>query len=438
MKLCLRALAALLVCTPLLAHADTQAFDAVAATNALLAKVPADDVQNTIGYVNSGYVAMVLELAATLLIAWLLLSTGWSRRWRELAERKIKSRFAQAFIYMPIYLLVSTALFFPVDWFSGHYIEQKYGLGNLSFGGWLSEHLTGTVLIVLFGSVFLSLLYVALRRSPERWWIWGAGLSGGFLALLIFLSPLFIDPLFNDYKPMDEGPLKERILSIARANGVPADDVKQVDQSKQTKRVSANVSGMLGTVRIALNDNLLLRADAPAVEAVMAHEIGHYVLNHAGKRILFFALVIAVCFAGTSWLFNFVAARRGERWGIRGVDDYAGFPLLFAAISVFLFLATPVLNKITYVQEYEADLYAINATQNPEAWAEVALLTSEYRKLHPPEWEENWLNHHPSPYARVYMAMRWKAENLPPTPSPENSEADLSQNSKISADHVID
>jgi STE24 endopeptidase len=413
MKTCLRSVLLLLLFVPLLGQAqDASTFDAVAATEALLAQVPAEDIENTVGYVNSGYLAMVLQLAATLLAAWLLLASGWSRRWRELAERKLKSRFAQAFIYLPIYALVTTVLLFPVDWFSGHYIEQAYGLGNLSFLGWVSEHLLETAVFALFGSLFVALLYMLLHRSPDNWWIWGTGLTATFLALVMFLAPLFILPLFNEYKPMEEGPLKERILSIARANGVPADDVKQVDQSKQTKRVSANVAGMFGTARIALNDNLLARADADAVEAVMAHEIGHYVLNHAGKGIIFMSLVIGLCFAGSSWLFKWMVARRGEQWGIRGIEDYAGFPLLFASLSLFLFLATPAFYKLTYIQEYEADLFAINATRNPGAWAEVALLTAEYRKLHPADWEERWLNHHPSPYARIYMAMRWKAENL--------------------------
>ncbi len=387
-------------------------FDAAAATAELLAQVPPEDVANTVGYVNSHYVASVVQLVATLLVVWLLLATGWSRRWRELAESKINSRFGQAFVYVPIYLLVTTVLFFPVDWYRSLYIEQKYGLGNLSFAGWLTEHLLGIGLLVLFGSVFVALLYILLRRSPQRWWMWGTGLTAGFLVLIMFLAPIFILPLFNDYKPMDEGPLKEQILSIARANGVPADDVKQVDESKQTKRVSANVAGMMGTVRIALNDNLLARAEPASVEAVMAHEIGHYVLNHLLTGLLLISLAIGVCLGLSSLVFNIILARRGEHWGIRGIDDYAGFPLLFAIVSVFLFLATPALNRITYMQEYEADLFAINATQNPDAWAEVALLTAEYRKLKPPAWEERWLNHHPSPYARIYMAMRWKAENL--------------------------
>jgi STE24 endopeptidase len=186
-----------------------------------------------------------------------------------------------------------------------------------------------------------------------------------------------------------------------------------VDASKQTTRVSANVSGLFGTSRIALNDNLLLRANPDGVEAVMGHEIGHYVLNHQWKLITYMLLIIAACFALTKVLFKVISARRSEAWGLRGIDDYAAFPLLNAVATTLIFLCTPLLYSVIYVHEYEADLFAINATQNPEASAEVALLTAEYRKLHPPAWEEAWLNHHPSPYVRIVTAMRWRAENLP-------------------------
>jgi STE24 endopeptidase len=225
--------------------------------------------------------------------------------------------------------------------------------------------------------LFGAFLYLVLRWSRQYWWLWGTGLAGLFVALLLFISPLYIDPVFNEYRPMDEGPLKERILSIA------------------------------------LNDNLLLRASPDGVEAVMAHDIGHYVLNHQWKLLTYMLLIIAACFALTNVLFKMIYARRGEAWGIRGIDDYAAFPLLNAVAMTLTFLCTPLLYSVVYVHEYEADLFAINATQNPEAWAEVALLTAEYRKLHPPAWEEAWLNHHPSPYVRIYTAMRWKAENLP-------------------------
>ncbi|MEP5766689.1 MAG: M48 family metallopeptidase [Halieaceae bacterium] len=403
-----------LLMAPLL-HADVAVaeFDPVAATNAQLAVVSPEASANTDGYVNAGYQTMLLEPLLTVIVAFLLLQLGWSRRWRELAERAVKWRFLQAFIYVPIYLLVTTALLFPFSWYRDFHIEHKYGLATQDFGAWFVEFLQSTGVALVGMSLFVGVLYLILRWSPQRWWMWGAGLVVGFIALLLLVSPLYIEPIFNEYRPMDEGPLKERILSIARANGMSADDVKQVDQSKQTTRVSANVSGMLGTTRIALNDNLLKRASPDGVEAVMAHEIGHYVLNHQWKSITYFALIFGASFAAANALFLVIVRRRGAGWDVRGVDDYAGFPLLYAIITVIVFLATPLLYRITYINEYEADLFAINATQNPEAWAEVALMTAEYRKLHPPQWEESLLNHHPSPYVRIFTAMRWKAENLP-------------------------
>lgn len=160
----------------------------------------------------------------------------------------------------------------------------------------------------------------------------------------------------------------------------------------------------------------------------MAHEIGHYVLSHIWKMMAIYAVLFFLGFAIIGTVFNRLVKKYGGRWGVRGVDDLAGLPLLMAAISVLFFITTPFQNRITYVNEYSADLFAINATQNPDAWAEVALLTSEYRKLRPPAWEENWLNHHPSPYKRIHMAMVWKAEHLPEEadePAPPSQEDEL-------------
>jgi STE24 endopeptidase len=412
----------LLVLGSLSTGVSAKEFDPVAASNAYLEVVSPETSANTDGYVNAGYQTMVLDPVVSVIVAFLLLQLGWSRRWRELAERAVKWRFLQAFIYMPIYLLVTTVLVFPLSWYRDFHIEHKYGLATQDFSGWFVEFLQSTGIELIGVSLFVAILYLILRWSPQRWWMWGAGLVVSFFAILLLISPVFIEPIFNEYRPMDEGPLKGRILSIARANGMSADDVKQVDQSRQTNRVSANVSGMLGTTRIALNDNLLNRASADAVEAVMAHEIGHHVLNHRWKSMTYYALIFLASFAAANTLFLVIARRRGESWGVRGIDDYAGFPLLFAIVSVIISLATPLFYRIIYVHEYEADLFAINATQNPDAWAEVALMTADYRKLHPPQWEENWLNHHPSPYVRIYTAMRWKAENLPESPEPVASD----------------
>jgi len=387
------------------------AFDAHDATEVFLGSVSAEAETNTNGYVDAGYQIMVIAVVVDIILALVLLRFGFAKKWREIAERITRRKFLQAFIYMPIYLAVTMVILAPLSWYQGYYVEQKFGLSNHTLVSWLIEFAQSSVISLIVFTLFIALFYLIVRASPTRWWIWGSGLVVSFFAFLMFLGPLVIDPIFNEYKPMDEGPLKDRIISLARANGMEADDVKQVDQSKQKTRVSANVSGIFGSSRIALDDNLLIRAKPSAVEAVMGHEIGHYILNHQWKTMAYFALIFLVGFALVSGIFGVIVRRHGEAWGVRGIDDYAGFPLLYAIAMVFFFVTTPLFNKLTYVHEAKADIFAINATQNPDAWAEVALLTAEYRKLRPPQWEEKWLNHHPSPYARIYMAKQWKAEH---------------------------
>jgi STE24 endopeptidase len=229
--------------------------------------------------------------------------------------------------------------------------------------------------------------------------------------VLFMIAPVFIAPLFNTYKPVPDGPVRDQILSLARANGVPADDVYYFDASKQTKRVSANVSGLFGTTRISLNDNLLNGSSPAQIRAVMAHEMGHYVLNHGPKDVVAFSLLLlgGLLFMRFGW--DRAAPRFAGRFGVRGIADPAGLPLLAALFSVYTFLATPVINTIIRTAEVEADIFGLNASREPDGMAEVMLKLSEYRKLEPGPIEEFVFFDHPSGYRRILMAMRWKAEN---------------------------
>ena len=223
---------------------------------------------------------------------------------------------------------------------------------------------------------------------------------------------MFIEPVFNTYTELKDPALREPILSLARANGIETKHVYVVDASKQTKRVSANVAGMFGTMRIALNDNLLRRVSPAGIKAVMGHEMGHYVLDHVYKAILYLIIVLVTGFAFLKWAFERIVARRGERWGIRGVADPAGLPLLAAILSVFFFVLTPIDNTFIRTDEAEADIFGLNAAREPDGAAEVALMLSEYRKISPGPVEEWIFFDHPSGRNRILMAMRWKAEHL--------------------------
>ena len=248
-----------------------------------------------------------------------------------------------------------------------------------------------------------------IRKTPRTWPVWGAVTGIFLLALLFLVTPVFINPLFNDYQSLEEGPVKEKILSLARANAVPADDVYRFDASRQSKRISANVSGLLGTTRISLNDNLLNRTSPESIEAVMAHEIGHYALNHGPKLIFSFGLLLDVGFAFVAWAFDRV---NRPSWGIRGVSDIAGLPLFMALLSIYFFIAKPIVNSIIRINEIEADIYGLNAARQPDGNSEALLGLSEYRKMKPGYWEEIIFFDHPSGYNRIRMSMQWKKENL--------------------------
>ena len=217
-------------------------------------------------------------------------------------------------------------------------------------------------------------------------------------------------PVFNNPKRLTDQRVVAPILSLARASGINAKDVWEIDASKQSKRISANVSGFLGTERITLNDNLLNRASLPEIEAVMGHEMGHYVLNHIYKFLVQLGIVAVIGFALLKVVFERLRVRNG-RWQVRGIDDPAGLPLAALLLSAYLFVLTPGLNKLVRTQEYEADLYGLNASAQPDGFAQVALKLGEYRKLDPTPFEEFFFYDHPSGRTRIYTAMRWKAEH---------------------------
>jgi len=185
-----------------------------------------------------------------------------------------------------------------------------------------------------------------------------------------------------------------------------------MDASKQTTRMSANVSGFGGTMRITLNDNLLRRGSLEEIEAVMGHEMGHYVLNHIPKDITFFFVVIVIAFAFLRWSLDWCLRRWGTKWGIRGVSDPAVLPLAVLLVSIFFFVATPFLNTHIRTNEAEADMFGINASRQPDGMAQGAIHLGEYRKMKPGPIEEWIFFDHPSGYNRIHKAMQWKAENL--------------------------
>ena len=390
---------------------SAQHFDVNPAVNAYLAKMPPAQRARSDAYVEGGYWLILGDFLATVAAMWVLLHFRWSGRMRNLAERITRFRALETVLYWIQFVIVAFVLTFPMTMYEGYFREHKYGLLNQTFGPWLRDQAVGLAVGLILGAILVVPLFGLVRRLGPSWWVWGAALMIGFSAFVSLIAPVYISPLFNQYKKLEDPRIKDPILSMARANGIPATDVYEFDASKQSNRVSANVSGFGSTQRISLNDNLLKRCTLAEIETTMGHEMGHYVLNHAYKGLVMIGAVIVIGFAFLNWGIRSALARRGTQWDIRGITDVAVLPLAVIVFSFYFFLMTPLTNTISRSMEYEADMYGLNAARQPDGEANVDLMLGEYRKLDPGAVEEVVFFDHPSGRTRITAAMRWKAEH---------------------------
>jgi STE24 endopeptidase len=387
-------------------------FDVKAATDAWLATIPPDKKARSDSYFEGGYWLQLWDFLVSAAIMLLLLQTRLSAGMRDWAERVTKYRSLQTLLYFIPFFLTTALLQFPFTVYEGFFREHQYGLSNQTFGSWLRDQAVGLAVGLVLGAIAIMILFAIVRRLGAKWWAWGALASIVLLVIVVLIAPVYIAPLFNTYTKLNDPKIKDPILSMARANGIPASDVYEVDESRQSSRVSANVSGFGKTMRISLNDNLLKRCTPEEIATTMGHEMGHYVLNHIYKSILFFSLMFLAGFAFLNWSLHWSLARWGERWGVTGITDVAVLPLATLLLSIFFFVTTPIGNTWTRTEEYEADIFGLDAARQPDGEAAIDLKLGDYRKLDPSPIEEFLFYDHPSGRTRITAAMRWKKENM--------------------------
>lgn len=386
-------------------------FNADKATEAYLNLLSPEQRKLSDAYFEGGYWLLLWEFLYGVGIGVFLLASGISVRMRELARGLASPLWLSTAIYALLWILVGYVLGLPFDYYTGFVREHQYGLSTQDAGAWLWDSAKAVMIAAIFLPLIFSLLYAAVRKAGERWWIWAS--LGGFVLnlLIIMVAPVFLEPVFNDFQPLPNGPVREAVLSLARANRIPTEHVEWFDASKQTTRVSAHVSGFMNTSQVSLNDNLVNRTSLPEIRAVLGHEMGHYVLNHALRLTIYLSLVTALGLFFVHRLLDWSLARWGGRLQLEGRDDPAALPLAVIAFSIFMFLATPVNNMIVHQAEAEADAFGLNAAREPNGFAMSAMRLSTYRKLRPGPLEEGIFYDHPSGYTRVHNSMLWLAEN---------------------------
>ena len=388
-----------------------QEFDPAAATAAYLAQVPPEAHAKAVAYTQGGHWLLLWGALVAVLTAWIVLRSGVLVGVRRAIESRKARPWLAAAAVLGLDAVIETVLGLPWTIYSQWWREKAYGLTSRGLPGFLGEFALTAVISIVLTVVLVSLLYALIRRAPRAWWAWGGGLVSVAFVVLLVLGPVFVEPLFNTYREAPSGPIRDAIVEMAKANGVPHDRIYVYDGSKQSNRYTANVSGLFGTARIAMSDVMFAKgADLAEVKAVVGHEMGHYVRKDMFWLAGALGLMGMVAFFLVDRLFSPVLRWTGAK-GVQGLADPAGFPVIGIIIAVLALPATPVYGALRYF-EVAADRYSLEHVNEPDGLARALVKTIEYRAATPSKLEEVLFYDHPAVGSRIRMAMDWKAAHM--------------------------
>jgi Zn-dependent protease with chaperone function len=345
----------------------------------------------------------------------LLLILWWriGPKYRDWAERASKRRFVQVLIFAPLLLLTVSVLNLPTNIWDQS-IELQFGRSVQHWGSWFSDWITSQIIFLMVGTLLVWILYGVIRRSPRRWWFYFWLASIPIVALVLFLQPLIIDPLFFKFKPLaDSHPdLTLQVEQVVHHGGmdIPRDRMFEMNASTKTTEMNAYVAGFGASKRAVMWDTILTKATPQEALFVFGHEMGHYVLLHIPQLIGWISLLLLVLFYISYRLVGGILARWGPTWQIRSIDDWASLPLLLLLLSALTFLATPVLNGISRHYEHEADRYGIEVIHGivPNANQVAAHYFEKSGEINlndpaPSGWVKTWFYDHPTRPERVHF-----------------------------------
>jgi len=411
----LRLAAALAIGAPASTPPRVSAAASLASPGEERVEIPKDQTRQK-RYAHGRYALSLAGSAWGFLVLVFLLRSRLSSRMREEVGRRTRRPNLVVFVYFALFVVVTSLLSLPLELYGGYFREKEYGFANQTLAQWFGDWAKGLAIGIVLGGIFAVALYAVIRRFPRRYWLIGAAVAMAFTIFAVAVEPVFIAPLFNKFTPLAPGPLKTRLLDLAHAQGIPAHDVYEVDASRQSGHTNAYVAGLLGTERIVIYDTLLKTQTPREVVAVMGHEMGHYVLRHLWKGLAFGSALILLGAWLVQRLYPKIAAGRGERWGIGGISDVAGLPLVLLVVSVFSFFAAPAANAFSRWEEHQADAFSLDVVRDPDALAAgfAKFNTVDLSEYDPPRWIELWFYTHPSLQHRIEFCERWKQEHGAP------------------------
>jgi STE24 endopeptidase len=344
----------------------------------------------------------------------LLLALGVPAWMRDVVEKVTKSRWGQCFLFVFLFLLTIALLDLPLRIY-GHHLGLAYGLSVQGWGSWALDWAKSFLISWLVTGLLVMILFWIIRRSPERWWFWFWIPTMASVLFGIFLSPILVDPLFNNFEPLQTAhpALVQQLERVVARSGIrlPPDRMFFMRASQKVTGLNAYVTGFGPSKRLVLWDTTIAQSTPDELSGVFGHELGHYALHHIAFGVLFAAAALLVAFFVGQRMTQGLLQRYGARWRIRSQADWACLAVLMLVLNVLSFFSAPIENAFSRSIEHAADVYGQEVIHgivaDPQAttvqgFQRLGEVSLEDPTPHP--FVEFWTFGHPSTASRAAFA----------------------------------
>jgi STE24 endopeptidase len=380
--------------------------------------LPADKLARATTLYHTDLTMFVLSTIYGFLVLWALLHWGVGARFRDLAERVSKRFILQSLIVLPLIFLTIRVAELPLSIF-WHHTGLSYGLSVQNWGSWFLDWTKGTILQLAIGTFICYGAYKIIRYSPKLWWLWIWIISIPLTIFAVWILPIALDPIFNKFEPLEKTnpQLVQQLSRVAEKAGldIPPSRMFEMKASEKVTTYNAYVTGVGSSKRIVVWDTTEREMTTPETLFIFGHELGHYVLDHIWKGIEFSVVLTLFGILVARSLLGWILRKRGDLWGLRGLGDVAGLPLLLLTFSVLSFVSMPIDSSISRYMEHEADVYGLEITHGINQDSPEVAATS-FQKLgeksldypQPNAFYVFWTYSHPTIADRLRYSLRYR------------------------------
>jgi len=320
--------------------------------------------QEAFDFQKSKVTTWLIRLFLSFVVPAFFLLSKLSANIRNWATRKAKRWILIILLYFIVYSIIEMLIYLPLDMYTGFVRMHQYGLSNQTFNEWLIEMFKSFIVNSTIVAAIVWVPFLIIKKSPKRWWLYLALVSIPYMFFISYIQPVVIDPVFNQYKQIEDSELSTKIDGLLRKTSIENCQVYQVNKSKETNQMNAYMTGVFNTKRIVLWDTTINFLTVDEVLGVVAHEVGHYLMGHVWKSIVIGGLGSIIILYLVSLISNWVLRKSKGRLGFNKLSDIAAFPLIMLIINIMIFAIAPISNAYSRSIELEADRFELELTQN--------------------------------------------------------------------------